>query len=112
MARPKRLPLGREAPPRPKMGRPKIAQEVEADVRRRILRGDSSSMIIDALGVGTSVVTRIRKDVSAEQTGEKRTALVELAKAAIRGGMSPKHAMSLIAETTGIELHMRGGEIQ
>jgi DNA invertase Pin-like site-specific DNA recombinase len=87
-----------------KQGRPKIAKEVEATVRRMVLRGASTSEVIEKTKIGGATLTRIRNEMRAEVESARKDAMQEILTGLLAGGMKRERALDLLFNVTGLRL--------
>jgi DNA invertase Pin-like site-specific DNA recombinase len=90
--------------PTAKHGRPRIAKEVETTVRRMVLRGASTSEVIEKTKIGGATLTRIRNEMRAEVESARKDAMQEILTALRAGGMKRDRAIDLLFNVTGIRL--------
>lgn len=83
-------------PPRPRKGHPFLPDEITEKVRMMLYRGDTARMIVEAVGVGASVITRIRREIEAKERERQGAVKEKIVAAMMRGGMSRASAVNLL----------------
>jgi hypothetical protein len=75
---------------------PRVPDATAEKIRMMLLRGDTVSMITEAIGCGTSVVTRIRREIEAKERERQAAVKEKIVAALVKGGMTRASAGNLL----------------